>query len=75
MEDSLKVQSNNQASAENDGSTHTSIMSIMSINHSWVNQLRLSRHGTDLLIFTSGAFLLPAHRSGRRGLNWFSAKP
>ena len=37
--------------------------------------LRLSRHGTDLLIFTSGAFLLPAHRSGRRGLNWFSAKP
>lgn len=37
------------------------------VRRSW-----LSRHGTDLLIFTSGAFLVPAQRAGRHGLNWFS---
>ncbi|CAK9008209.1 unnamed protein product [Durusdinium trenchii] len=28
-------------------------------------------HGTDLLVLTSGAFLLPAHVSGRAGLQWY----
>ncbi|CAL1172497.1 unnamed protein product [Cladocopium goreaui] len=37
------------------------------VKRSW-----LSRHGTDLLIVTSGAFLVPAQRAGRHGLNWFS---
>lgn len=37
------------------------------VKRSW-----LSRHGTDLMIVTSGAFLVPAQRAGRHGLNWFS---
>lgn len=37
------------------------------VKRSW-----LSRHGTDLLIVTSGAFLVPAQRAGCHGLNWFS---